>query len=128
MSIFVTSPMVRRWPRRDKRTGLPRTDRATQCGRGVRHHRDVTRAQDDLGRCIRAWRERVSPAEVGLQAGSTRRVPGLRREEVAQLGGVSLDYLARLEQGRATNPSASVLASLARALRLGNDERAHLFR
>jgi transcriptional regulator with XRE-family HTH domain len=57
-----------------------------------------------------------------------RRVPGLRREEVAQLAGVSLDYLARLEQGRATNPSASVLASLARALRVSDDERAHLFR
>jgi len=55
-------------------------------------------------------------------------VPGLRREEVAQLAGVSLDYLARLEQGRATNPSAAVLASLARALRLSDDERAHLFR
>jgi len=57
-----------------------------------------------------------------------RRAPGLRREEVAQLAGVSLGYLARLEQGRASNPSASVLASLARALRLSDDERAHLFR
>ena len=53
---------------------------------------------------------------------------GLRREEVAGLAGVSLDYLARLEQGRAQSPSPSVLASLARALRLSNDERAHLFR
>lgn len=70
----------------------------------------------------------MSPADVGLPAGSMRRVPGLRREEVGQLAGVSLDYLARLEQGRATNPSASVLASLARALRLSDDERAHLFR
>jgi transcriptional regulator with XRE-family HTH domain len=57
-----------------------------------------------------------------------RRVAGLRREEVAQLAGVSLDYLARLEQGRAANPSPSVLASLARALRLTDEERAHLFR
>jgi transcriptional regulator with XRE-family HTH domain len=55
-------------------------------------------------------------------------VPGLRREELAHLGGVSLDYLARLEQGRVGNPSASVLASLARALRLTDEERAHLFR
>ncbi len=55
-------------------------------------------------------------------------MPGLRREEVSHLAGVSLDYLARLEQGRAGNPSASVLASLARALRLSDEERAHLFR
>jgi transcriptional regulator with XRE-family HTH domain len=55
-------------------------------------------------------------------------VPGLRREEVAQLAGVSLDYLARLEQGRAQRPSSSVLAALARALRLSADERSHLFR
>lgn len=54
--------------------------------------------------------------------------PGLRREELARLAGVSLDYLARLEQGRATHPSPSVLAALARALRLSDDERAHLYR
>ena len=56
----------------------------------------------------------MRPSDVGLPMGSGRRVPGLRREELAQLAGVSLDYLARLEQGRAGNPSASVLASLAR--------------
>lgn len=84
--------------------------------------------QEELGHCIRSWRDRVSPADVGLPVGSSRRVPGLRREELARLAGVSLDYLARLEQGRATRPSASVLASLARALRLSDDERAHLFR
>ena len=84
--------------------------------------------QDELGGCLRSWRGRVSPADVGLPAGNMRRVAGLRREEVAQLAGVSLDYLARLEQGRAANPSRSVLASLARALRLTDDERAHLFR
>ena len=83
---------------------------------------------DELAGCIRLWRNRLTPAEVGLPARGTRRVPGLRREEVAQLAGVSLDYLARLEQGRAGNPSASVLASLARTLRLTDDERAHLFR
>lgn len=81
-----------------------------------------------MARCLRSWRDRVSPGDVGVPAGGARRVPGLRREELAQLGGVSLDYLARLEQGRATNPSASVLASLARALRLSDEERAHLFR
>lgn len=84
--------------------------------------------QQELARSLRAWRDRVLPKDVGLPTGTARRVPGLRREEVAQLAGVSLDYLARLEQGRANNPSASVLASLARALRLTDDERAHLFR
>jgi transcriptional regulator with XRE-family HTH domain len=83
---------------------------------------------DELAACLRSWRDRLSPAEVGLPAGSLRRAPGLRREEVAQLAGLSLDYLARLEQGRASNPSPSVLEPLARALRLTDDERAHLFR
>lgn len=83
---------------------------------------------EELAGCLRSWRERVSPADVGLPAGGRRRVSGLRREEVAQLAGVSMDYLTRLEQGRAANPSAAVLGSLARALRLSDDERAHLFR
>ena len=88
----------------------------------------MTIAQEELAGCLRSWRERLTPAETGLPAGRGRRTPGLRREEVAGLAGVSLDYLARLEQGRAQSPSPSVLASLARALRLTNDERAHLFR
>jgi transcriptional regulator with XRE-family HTH domain len=87
---------------------------------------DVVR--EELSGCLRAWRARVTPTDAGLPAGSQRRVPGLRREEVAQLAGVSADYLARLEQGRAANPSPSVLAALARALRLSDDERSHLFR
>jgi transcriptional regulator with XRE-family HTH domain len=82
---------------------------------------------DELARCLRSWRERVSPVDVGLPSGGQRRVSGLRREEVAQLAGVSMDYLTRLEQGRATSPSASVLASLTRALRLSDLERDHLF-
>jgi transcriptional regulator with XRE-family HTH domain len=57
-----------------------------------------------------------------------RRAPGLRREELALLAGVSVDYLTRLEQGRATAPSAQVLGALARALRLTDEERNHLFR
>jgi transcriptional regulator with XRE-family HTH domain len=65
---------------------------------------------------------------VGLAAAGLRRSPGLRREEVASLAGISVDYLVRLEQGRAANPSAQVLASLARALRLTPDERDHLYR
>jgi transcriptional regulator with XRE-family HTH domain len=85
-------------------------------------------SEDELARCLRAWRDRLTPAEVGLPAGGRRRAPGLRREEVARLAGLSVDYLARLEQGRAAHPSPSVLAPLARALRLTDDERAHLFR
>jgi transcriptional regulator with XRE-family HTH domain len=83
---------------------------------------------DELAACLRSWRDRLTPAEAGLPAGGRRRAPGLRREEVAQLAGLSVDYLARLEQGRAANPSPSVLTPLARALRLTDDERAHLFR
>jgi transcriptional regulator with XRE-family HTH domain len=83
---------------------------------------------DDLAGCLRTWRDRLDPAEAGLPASSRRRAPGLRREEVAQLAGLSVDYLARLEQGRAGAPSPSVLAPLARALRLSEDERDHLFR
>lgn len=82
----------------------------------------------ELASCLRSWRTRVSPVDVGLPVGGQRRVPGLRREEVAQLAGVSVDYLTRLEQGRAANPSAAVLGALARALRISEDERAHLFR
>jgi transcriptional regulator with XRE-family HTH domain len=84
--------------------------------------------EHELGACLRSWRDRLGPADAGLPAGHQRRVPGLRREEVAQLAGVSVDYLTRLEQGRAASPSASVLDALARALRLSDDERAHLFR
>lgn len=84
----------------------------------------------ELGVCLRSWRERLQPEEIGLGAagGARRRAPGLRREEVAQLAGLSVDYLARLEQGRAANPSPSVLAPLARALRLSGPERDHLYR
>ncbi|MFI2364698.1 helix-turn-helix transcriptional regulator [Promicromonospora sp. NPDC019610] len=82
----------------------------------------------ELASSLRAWRDRVSPAEAGLVAGGRRRVAGLRRQEVAQLAGLSVEYLARLEQGRAGHPSASVLLSLARVLRLSDPERAHLFR
>jgi transcriptional regulator with XRE-family HTH domain len=82
---------------------------------------------DELGHCIRAWRDRLDPTEAGLSAGARRRAPGLRREELASLAGLSVDYLSRLEQGRATNPSPQVLAALARALRLTDEERRHLY-
>jgi transcriptional regulator with XRE-family HTH domain len=81
-----------------------------------------------LGRTLRSWRDRVAPEAVGLPAGGQRRAAGLRREELAMLAGVSADYLIRLEQGRAGNPSAQVLASLARVLQLDTAERDHLYR
>lgn len=80
-----------------------------------------------LGSFLKAWRGRLHPADVGLPAAGRRRTAGLRREEVAALAGISVDYLVRLEQGRAVNPSAPVLAALARALRLNADERDHLY-
>jgi transcriptional regulator with XRE-family HTH domain len=82
----------------------------------------------ELGILLRRWRERTTPHDVGLSAGPGRRVPGLRRQEVAKLSGVSVDYIVQLEQGRATAPSTQVLAALARALHLSNFERDHLLR
>jgi transcriptional regulator with XRE-family HTH domain len=81
-----------------------------------------------LAAALRAWRDRLSPAAVGLPTGSGRRAAGLRREELADLAQISVDYLVRLEQGRAESPSAQVLASLARALQLTRAERDHLYR
>jgi transcriptional regulator with XRE-family HTH domain len=80
----------------------------------------------ELGSFLRARREGLTPADVGLHTSGRRRTPGLRREEVATLAGVSIDYLVRLEQGRDTNPSAGVLAALADTLRLTDEERAYL--
>ncbi|MEU8274783.1 helix-turn-helix transcriptional regulator [Microbispora bryophytorum] len=85
-------------------------------------------ATSEFGQAVRRWRDRVSPEAAGLPLGGQRRAPGLRREELALLAGISVDYVTRLEQGRATNPSDQVVESLARALRLSDDERAHLFR
>ena len=83
---------------------------------------------DELREFLRSRRARLSPAEIGLPAsGPGRRVPGLRREEIAALAGVSVDYYVRLEQGRDLRPSDEVLDALARALRLDDAERAHLF-
>jgi transcriptional regulator with XRE-family HTH domain len=81
----------------------------------------------ELGTALRTWRERLRPADVGLPAGVRRRTPGLRREEVAGLAGMSVDYLTRVEQGRGPRPSEAVLGGLARALRLSDAERDHLF-
>lgn len=77
----------------------------------------------ELGGFLRSRREAVSPSDVGLPVGTRRRTPGLRRAELATLAGISVDYLIRLEQGRDRRPSAQVLAALADALRLSDDER-----
>lgn len=76
---------------------------------------------------MRTWRDRATPAAVGLPAGQRRRAAGLRREELAGLAGISMDYLTRLEQGRASAPSLQVVEALARALRLSDAERDVLF-
>ncbi|MET8876807.1 helix-turn-helix transcriptional regulator [Nocardia sp. NPDC004604] len=81
-----------------------------------------------LAALLRQARARVRPGDVGLPNGARRQVPGLRREEVAQLAGVSVDYVVRLEQGRGPRPSAAVLGALARALRLEDIERDLMFR
>ena len=81
----------------------------------------------ELAAFLKSRRDRVRPADVGLPVGPRRRVPGLRREEVAQLAGLSADYYTELERGRGAQPSAQTLAALARALRLGGDQRDHLF-
>ncbi|MEV0232126.1 helix-turn-helix transcriptional regulator [Nonomuraea sp. NPDC050786] len=83
----------------------------------------------ELGEFLRSRRARLRPEELGLPTyGQRRRVPGLRREELAQLAGVSVDYYIRLEQGRSLHFSAEVLDAVARALRLDAAERAHLHR
>ncbi|SEF20617.1 Helix-turn-helix domain-containing protein [Amycolatopsis pretoriensis] len=82
-----------------------------------------------LARFLRVRRAALSPADVGLTVAGRRRTPGLRREEVAGLAGISTDYYTRLEQERATaTPSESVLRAVTRALRLSLDERDHLYR
>ncbi|HEU5027143.1 MAG TPA: helix-turn-helix transcriptional regulator [Spirillospora sp.] len=81
----------------------------------------------ELGRFLRARRTQTSPDQVGLSPGAgLRRTPGLRREELATLAGISIDYYVRLERGKETRPSPSVLDALARALRMDDREHQHL--
>jgi len=87
--------------------------------------RDVSRSE--LGAFLSSRRRRLQPTDVGLAGGTRRRADGLRREEVAQLAAISVDYYARLEQGRSAAPSPPVLELLARTLQLTADERHHLF-
>ncbi|WP_330336045.1 helix-turn-helix transcriptional regulator [Streptomyces sp. NBC_00557] len=84
--------------------------------------------RQELARFLRERRAELRPHEFGLPAGAPRRTPGLRREEVAELAHMSVDYYVRLEQARGPRPSARILDSLARALRLTPAERDHLFR
>jgi transcriptional regulator with XRE-family HTH domain len=86
----------------------------------------VNRAE--LAVVLRSARARLRPADVGLPSGTRRQVVGLRREEVATLAGLSVDYIVRLEQGRGPRPSMQVIAALAQALRLDDDDRDLVFR
>ena len=88
----------------------------------------MAHAHPELGEFLKARRARVQPDDVGLPDGGRRRVPGLRREELAMLAGVSADYYVRLEQGRDRHPSEQVLEALARALALDDTEAEHLRR
>jgi transcriptional regulator with XRE-family HTH domain len=81
-----------------------------------------------VGDFLRARRGQVTPEQVGLPTTTRRRVTGLRREEVATLAGLSVDYYVRLEQGRERHPSTQVLAAIADALQLDDDAHQHLFR
>lgn len=85
-------------------------------------------ARQELARFLRDRREDLRPGDAGLPAGPRRRTPGLRREEVARLASMSVEYYARLEQGRGPHPSPRILGAIAGALRLTPAERTHLFR
>ncbi|GAA4713551.1 Helix-turn-helix domain-containing protein [Promicromonospora umidemergens] len=80
-----------------------------------------------FGALVHRWRDRLSPVDAGLPRSARRRAPGLRREELAQLVGLSVDYVLRLEQGRANRPSAQVVAAIGRALQLSRAERDQLY-
>jgi len=95
-------------------------------GRGDSDGASVRRRE--LAVFLRSRRERLSPSELGLVATTRRRTPGLRREEVAQLTGMSVTWYTALEQARDVHPSPQVLNALARTLRLDQDERHHLYR
>jgi transcriptional regulator with XRE-family HTH domain len=83
-------------------------------------------SRSEFGDFLRSRRERLSPNSVGLANGRRRRTPGLRREEVAELAGIGVDWYVRLEQGRSVSPSVTTIDALARALRLSKAEHAHL--
>src|SRR3569832_119907 len=80
----------------------------------------------EFGNFLRSRREKLTPRAVGLPSGRRRRTAGLRREEVAELAGIGVDWYIRLEQGRTVSPSVTTIDALARALRLSKTEHAHL--
>jgi transcriptional regulator with XRE-family HTH domain len=82
--------------------------------------------RSEFGDFLRSRREKLTPKTVGLPSGRRRRTAGLRREEVAELAGIGVDWYIRLEQGRTVSPSVTTIDALARALRLGKAEHAHL--
>jgi len=86
----------------------------------------VSQTTNALGAYLRARRELVTPQQAGIPEVGVRRVPGLRREEVAMLAGISADYYLRLERGRDRNPSVQVLEAIARVLQLDDEHLAHL--
>src|ERR671912_730474 len=103
-----------------------RPDSAAMLG-GMGADRLASSGGTELGQFLRARRAQITPAEVGLPTHQgLRRTPGLRREELATLAGISSDYYVRLERGKETRPSAQVIDALARALRLDSDEHDHL--
>src|SRR6266581_7808537 len=105
----------------------PGIGRAPQPERKRSYPRPVD-TRNEIREFLTSRRARITPEQAGLRTyGDNRRVPGLRREEVALLAGVSVDYYTRLERGSASGVSASVLEALARALQLDEVERAHLF-
>lgn len=88
---------------------------------------DTEPRRRELGEFLRSHRERLTPAMLGLEPGVRRRTPGLRREEIAQLAGVSATWVSWIEQGRDITVSAAALVRLARVMRLAPAERAYLF-
>ncbi len=86
----------------------------------------VNPSRSEFGDFLRSRRAKLSAVAAGLPSGRRRRTPGLRREEVAELAGIGIDWYIRLEQGRAVSPSVTTVDALARALRLGKVEHAHL--
>ena len=111
-------------------TALPSTNRDRQPAgrRGILASMscEIPSGAGSLGEFLRSRGARLSPAEAGITSYGARRVPGLRREELAQLAGVSTTYYTRLEQGLSSHASAEVIDAIAAALRLDDDERAHL--
>lgn len=85
----------------------------------------IEKSRSELGDFLRSRRAKLRPEDVGLANGRRRRTAGLRREEVAELAGIGVDWYIRLEQGRSVNPSATTIDALARALRLSKVEHSH---